>query len=127
MRTASRMGIITFSVRCTSSSGREARAAGSRAFMALESDTEAGRAVGPGRRSHDQCEGPGAEKESASLAIVGSVPDRTGRKRKSQAITAGSRNQLLTGWDPPDLCTSVTGGAKMRTEIVTATGRRARL
>ena len=54
-----------------------------------------GAAVGPGRRSHDQCEGPGAEKESASLAIVGSVPDRTGRKRKSQAITAKPRNQLL--------------------------------
>ena len=33
MRTPSRMGIMTFSVRCTSYAGREARAAGSRGFI----------------------------------------------------------------------------------------------
>ena len=50
----------------------------------------------------------GADKESASLATAGSVPDLRERERKSQAITKIARNQLLTKYQPDLLTKTVT-------------------
>src|SRR6266404_655601 len=91
MRTPSRMGTMTFSVRCTSNSGREARAAASSGFIAggvpVRSFALAASIVGDGigRRPGQQDR---VAREIDAVRPVGGVEDQAplvGRARRGDA------------------------------------------